>query len=117
MKDDLTILTKDGQFGCPDCNGTGLTNHNYNWDGDRETNPHWYPCFFCEGTGYLYEYYKRKLFFEERHHKDTQKEFDDILKWIETTSKCKTCKGKQFNTFGGGKCDECGLIGTMPWGG
>ena len=31
--------------------------------------------------------------------------------------RCGTCHGNSRNTPGGGTCDECGLIGSQPWGG
>lgn len=30
---------------------------------------------------------------------------------------CATCSNNPSNTAGGTPCDECGLVGTMPWGG
>jgi hypothetical protein len=45
------------------------------------------------------------------------KDLQDLVSWIAETSTCKTCKGNQRATPGGCHCEECGLVGTAPWGG
>ena len=112
---DKNLLTEDGQFACPHCRGTKIMN--FNCGKTRETDPWNSPCPSCNGTGYLFEYWKENFESEKRWHEETRKEFRELEKWIEKTSKCKTCKGNSANTRGGRKCPECTLEGTMPWGG
>jgi hypothetical protein len=50
---------------------------------------------------------------ENQHMKDIR----IYAEWVEKNSKCSKCFGKRSNTMGGCPCKECGLIGSMPWGG
>ena len=36
---------------------------------------------------------------------------------LPATQRCSKCRGVPSHTPGGIPCDECGLIGSMPWGG
>jgi RecJ-like exonuclease len=104
MENYKEYTTKDGQFGCSCCKGTGNSALK---DGD--------PCPCCEGTGYLVVYLSHQFNHERHHHEDTQKQLRYYKDFVKQTSTCKTCGGNAHKTWGGGKCKECGLIGEMPW--
>lgn len=70
-------------------------------------------CFCDDGTyvGYLLHDIKTL----NREVEDIKKEHKELKEWIKETSTCKTCGGDQYKTWGGCKCEECGLIGKVPW--
>ena len=98
--------TKDGQFGCLACRGTG-----------ENPLPMGGRCFCCNGSGYMIDWVNFNKKAEIGQHNDTRKELRELKDWIKTTSKCSLCHGDSYKTFGGTPCKECGLIGSQPWGG
>lgn len=105
--------TSDGQFACLDCKGSGKIQL-LAWKNLPEEIR---PCYGCKGTGYYVEYLLLKIGCERGQSSQYKNSFETLKKWVEANSTCKTCHGCQGKTPGGTDCEECGLVGTQPWGG
>lgn len=97
-------FTEDGMIACDLCEGKKKVHH---FDG----------CPGCGSTGYLLDVLKFNAEYENHKYERSNNDFKYLKSFIEKTSQCKTCKGVQHKTMGGCPCEECGLLGTQPWGG
>ena len=70
-------------------------------------------CVCDDGTyiGHL----EHKIRQEQTWKINAKKDYVELREFIENTSKCKTCGGKQGKTLGLCTCKECGLPGNCPW--
>jgi hypothetical protein len=111
------VLTPQGQFGCPRCFGSGKFNLGRWNDKEKKIEPNFIPCISCGETGLLCEYQRRVVCSRNYDAETLRSDKEMLLNWIKKNSTCKTCRGNQGSTPGGCPCEECGLIGTQPWGG
>lgn len=109
MKIDKSLLAADGQFACPTCRG----NKTVNFGGLAEARM----CPGCLGTGHLVDYLVFCVQCEKSNYDRVSERHMELVAWVKKTSSCKTCGGDSHKTMGGIPCAECGLTGTMPWGG
>jgi hypothetical protein len=72
------------------------------------------PCR-CNGSGLEIDNLRAKLRMNDIQISQVHKELKNVQKWIKENSTCKTCGGNQGKTWGSVPCEECGLIGNMPW--
>ena len=97
-------FTEDGMIACDLCEGKKKVHH---FDG----------CPGCSSSGYLFDCLKHNAEVQYHKYERSNNDFKYLKSFIEKNSQCTTCKGVQHNTMGGCPCEECGLLGTQPWGG
>lgn len=96
---------------CPFCNGSGKM------DFSKDNEQCIPSCASCSGEGTMFGYYKTKIKLEKSMSGQYYRQLKELRDNIKKISKCTTCHGDQSKTMGLLPCPECGLIGTMPWGG
>lgn len=100
---------------CPLCKGIGILHWNNHDEGDGDV------CFACMGKGSRQEYLEGKVKQLQKGLNATESNLRSEIKhlesWILKNNKCKTCQGNRNNTLTNWPCEECGLIGLMPYGG
>lgn len=97
----------DGKFACTLCKGKKTTKI-----ASRER-----MCPACGGTGLRVSELESEIGFQINQRQRMQQERDTLREWVKSNTNCSTCEGNQNKTYGGTACKECGLEGTMPWGG
>ena len=87
------------------------------WADKRLTEDEFHHCGMCDGTGLMSHVLRHDIKFWKIMSDDNYKKYKYLKDFLKSTSKCTTCHGDQYETFGGIPCKECGLIGMAPWGG
>jgi len=69
----------------------------------------------CDGTGLKIDQLRSDCKTKDIQIKQVYNDLREVQKWVKENSTCKTCGGDQRKTWGGIKCEECGLPGNAPW--
>lgn len=70
-------------------------------------------CICEDGTYIGFQDFEIEM--AKRQAEQNRKDYLELKDYIEKTSTCKTCGGKQGKTLGLCTCPECGLPGNCPW--
>lgn len=107
--------TLDGNLACCMCQGNKAIS--VSPEQARNLGAPTIQCLECQGSGLLVTCLIFDKLIERQCANALRDELARVRNWIKETSTCKTCKGDPMKTWGGTKCEECTLEGTMPWGG